>query len=540
MKTPSKPSIVLLIGMVLLLIGLSLVQAQAAAKPEGTLTVAVPTLAEEGYLPDRNSAAATPAWECVYDYLIYDASSSPTPKPIPGVAERWDYSKDFKTLTIRVRKGIQFHEGWGELTAEDVKFTIEFNARPVSTNIKSKWLAGSIKSMEVVDRYTLVLHLTMPDPILWFCFYVGESSSMPVLCKKYIETVGEEKANRQPIGSGPYRFVESKLGEYVKLEAVEKHWMVVPEFKTVILRIVPEETTRVAMLKTGEADIAAELDVDKMPELEKAKLKSIVIKNSIVIFFPFGGMLIPEDKRYVEGYHRMDPWKDVRVREAMNIAIDRNALVKTFFRGTATAAPIFPAMLGWDKLKPIPYDPKRAKQLLVQAGYPNGFSFKFLAVAKQPILQTLAGAVAGYWEAIGIKAEIIPSDYATWRTTNKTGKTAGYIWTNSMGNAVEWPGRLATYELPNASTPFWQSEETKAAIEKIQKELNPKKRDADVRELAQLYRSLYSHVPIVYAPRLHGANQKVGEWPPGRQDYFRNIAFVRHAKPLNTYRLFTP
>ena len=222
---------------------ISPVKAEAAAKPEGTLTVAVPTLAEEGFLPDRNSAAATPLWECVYDYLIYDHSSNPTAKPIPGVAERWEYSKDYLSLTFRLRKGIQFHEGWGELTAEDVKFTIEFNGRPTSTNITGTELKKGIKSMEVVDRYTLVIHQKKPDPTLWFKFYPAESSSMPILCKKYIETVGEEKANRQPIGSGPYRLVEAKLGEYAKFEAYEKHWLVVPEFKNVILRIVPEETT---------------------------------------------------------------------------------------------------------------------------------------------------------------------------------------------------------------------------------------------------------------------------------------------------------
>jgi len=539
MKTTLQVSIVWFIALTFFFLGLPLVEARAAAKPEGSLTVAVPTLAEEGFLPDRNSAAATPAWEAVYDYLIM--YNNTTNKALPGLAEKWEYAKDALSLTFRLRKGIQFHDGWGELTAEDVKFTIEFNTRPASTNISATWLKSVIKSMEVVDRYTLVLTLKKPDPTLWLNFCTGETPTMPILCKKYIETVGEEKANRQPIGTGPYRLVESKLGEYAKFEAYEKHWLVVPEFKYLTLRIVPEETTRVALLKTGEADIATELDIDKMSELEKEKLKPIVLKNRLTIFLPFGGMLLPEDKRYVEGYHRMDPWKDVRVREAMNIAIDRAALVKTFFRGTATAAPIAPNLPGWEKLKPLPYDPKRAKQLLAQAGYPNGFSFKFVAVAKQPILPLLASAVAGYWEAIGLKAEIVPSDYATWRTTNKTGRTAGYIWINNMGNYLEWPGKLAEYDLPNASTPFWQSEETNAAYKKVLGEIDPKKRDASVRDMAQVYRSVYPHVPLVYAPTMHGVNsRKVGEWPASRHMYFKNINFVRHAKSLNTYRLFTP
>jgi len=537
MKERGKTTRVLLIGIVLFLMLPFPAQAATAAKPEGTLTVALPTLAEEGFLPDRSSQAAGPLWECVYDFLIYD--NSKTAKPMPGLAEKWEYSKDFKTLTFHLRKGVQFHDGWGELTAEDVKWNIEFNARPASTNIITAWLNRSIKSMDVVDRYTLVLNLKKPDPMLWFCFTTGENVT-PILSKKYVETVGEEKANQQPIGSGPYRLLEAKQGEYAKFEAYDKHWLVVPEFKYVILRVVPEETTRVAMLKTGEVDIATELDIDKLPELEQAKLGTVILKNSITIFLPFGGMLIPDDKRYVEGYHRMDPWKDIRVREAMNIAIDRKALVKTFFRGTATASPIMPSLPGWDKLKPIPYDPKRAKQLLSAAGYANGFSFKLMATAKQPMYRMLAEAVASYWEAIGLKTEIIAGDYATWRVTNKSGKTAGYVWINNIRNTTDWSGKLAGYELPNCSTPFWESEETKVAITKAEDELNLKKREGYWRELGQVYRSLYAHVPLVYAPRLHGVNKKVGEWPPSRHTYFKNIVFVKHAKPLNTYRLLTP
>jgi peptide/nickel transport system substrate-binding protein len=320
MEEKSKTRVVLLMGVILFLLVLSFVKAEAAAKPEGTLTVAVPTLGEEGFLPERNTASAAAGWECVYDYLIYYDSIAD--KPLHGLAERWEYSKNGLSLTFYLRKGIQFQDGWGELTAEDVKFTVEHITGPASTNIISTTLKSSIESMEVKDRYTLVIHLKRPDPDLWINF-TSDNPNLPILCKKYIETVGEEKANRQPIGSGPYRFVESKLGEYSKFEALEKHWLVVPEFKYVIYRVVPEETTRVAMLKTGEVDIATELDIGKLPELEKAKLKTQVAKNGMTIFLLFGGMLVPEDKRYVEGYHRMDPWKDIRVREAMNIAIDR-------------------------------------------------------------------------------------------------------------------------------------------------------------------------------------------------------------------------
>lgn len=540
----SKVNPVLSISIVLFLIALPLFRAEAATaakpKPEGTLTVAIQTLAEEGFLPDRNSGSTGPLWECVYDFLLYSDAAAEG-KIIPGVAERWEYSKDYRNLTLWIRKGIQFHDGWGELTAEDVKWTIEFNSRPTSTNIRSPELK-KITSMEVVDRYTLVLHLKDPDPGFLSTFCTNDGVTLPVLCKKYVATVGEEKANKQPIGSGPYHLVEQRVGDYAKFEALENHWLIVPEFKYMILRVVPEETTRLAMLRTGEADIALQLSLNKLPEMEKAGLRSVTTPRSDLIFFGFGGMLLPEDKRYVEGYHQKDPWKDIKVREAMNIAIDRNAIVKSLYQGKVIASPIFWDLPGWDKLQPIPYDPKRAKQLLAEAGYPNGFSFKFYTHTQNPDIPMLADAAAGYWQAIGLKPEMIRGDYATWRDLHKSGKTAGYIWSYVHSKYIDlWTaGRVGDYELPNASTPWFQSNETKAAIGKVRAELDPKKRDAYFKEIPPLYRSIYAHIPIVYLPRVHGVGKNVGEWFPGRYIHPKNFIFARHAKPLNTWRLLTP
>ena len=512
--------------------------AEAAVTPQGTITVAVTTLAEEGFLPDRNSTSSGPLWECVYSHLIY-TPHLPNGKFMPGVAEKWEYSKDYRTLTFKLRKGIQFQDGWGELTADDVKWTIQFITRPASTSIVSSEMKSNITSIETPDRYTVVLKLKDADPGLWLRFSSSDMA-VPILCKKYVETVGEEKANRNPVGSGPYRLVEQRIGDYAKFEALNNHWLVVPEFKYLVLKVVPEVSTRIAMLKTGEVDVALELGVDQLQEVEKAKLKAIVSKNANMNFIPFGGMLTKKDKRYVEGYHQQDPWKDIRVREAMNIAIDRTSLAKNVFQGLATPSAIWVALPGWDKLKPIPYDPKRAKQLLAEAGYANGFSFKIAVNMKDPVNPLIAEAVASYWAAIGLKAEINPIEYATWRTTNKSGKTAGWVWTHMMSNFADFSSVLTGYELENSSTPFWQSEETTMVIEKILKETDPKKRDMAYQELSRLYRSIYSHIPIAYSSKLHAAGKTVGEWFPGCYLHPKNIIFARHAKPLNTYRLFTP
>jgi peptide/nickel transport system substrate-binding protein len=280
--------------------------------------------------------------------------------------------------------------------------------------------------------------------------------------------------------------------------------------------------------------------MNKIAELNQAGIRTILSKDSNTTFIPFGGMLTPADKRYIEGYHRKDPWKDVRVREAMNLAVDRQSLAKHIYMGAATPSAIYASLPGWDKLDPIPYDPKRAKQLLTDAGFPNGFGFKFMTHVKDPSLQLVAQTVSSYWEAIGLKPEIIRGDYASWRDTNKAGKTAGAVWTNVMMNYFDWSARLPGHDLPNSSTPFWQGEETTRAIDKVLPETDPKKREAYWKEVAQLYRSLYINVPIAFTPRVHGVSKKIGEWAPARVRYPRNLIFARQAKPLNAWRLFTP
>ncbi len=115
----------------------------------------------------------------------------------------------------------------------------------------------------------------------------------------------------------------------MKFEAIEDHWRVVLEFKYMILKAIPEASTRIAMLKTGEIDIT-EIDRQDIAQLQKAGVGAIPRPpGGYGVFYNFGGMLTPEDKRYVNGYHRTDPWKDIRVREAMSIAIDREAIIKT-------------------------------------------------------------------------------------------------------------------------------------------------------------------------------------------------------------------
>ncbi|MFC1929219.1 ABC transporter substrate-binding protein, partial [Chloroflexota bacterium] len=326
----------------------------------------------------------------------------------PSLAERWEYSTDYLDLTIFLREGIPWQGGWGEVTAEDVKWTFE---QMMSEGSKSSRGTGdmrnTIESMEVIDPHTLVIHQKMPSGDL-FCPLFLESEMVSISCKKYIETVGFDEANNHPVGSGPWSLVEHRFGDYLKYEAADEHWRCVPEFEYLILRIVPEESTRVAMFKTEQID-ATLISPSSIAELPEEGFTVDFWPGSASQWGQFGGYCQPTDDRYIEGYHNTDPWVDIRVREAMNIAIDRDAINKAIMLDTAESMAVPELWNGWEELEPYPYDPERAKQLLAEAGYPDGFSFKIYHEPQPafPVTTPVSEAVAGYWEEIGLTVEFI-------------------------------------------------------------------------------------------------------------------------------------
>ncbi len=227
-------------------------EVSAQPKPEGTLNIALANLAEEGFLADLGDPEQGRVWPFVYEYPFYLNKDR---KLMPGLAEKFEYSKDGLTLTLFLRKGVIWQGGWGEVTADDVKYTYDRLSRS-STSMVASILRAAVKNIDIIDRTVVAFRLKKPSPEVWGDIFGAANAAAPIMCKKYIESVGDEKARFQPIGSGPYRLVERRAGEYLKFQASEKHWRVVPEFKDVMVHLVPEETTRVAMLKTGKIDIA--------------------------------------------------------------------------------------------------------------------------------------------------------------------------------------------------------------------------------------------------------------------------------------------
>src|SRR5438105_3477047 len=342
-----------------LALGLGSGQVAAQAQPDGQLTVAFDVSIALTFLdPAETPGIGVPF---VFLYALHDALIKPLPgnDTAPCLAESWTESADGLVYEFKLREGLKFHNG-DSFTAEDVKFSF-LRYRGAS----AKLLHDRVKAVDIVDprRVRFVLHTPWPD---FLVFYASPATGAAwIVPKKYIEKVGEEGFRRQPVGLGPYRFARMTPGVELVLEANERYWRKRPSVKRVVIKSVPDRTTRLAMLKTGEADIAY-----VMIGLEAITIKTDPKLRLATVIPPATWWM-----EYTEQWNPKSPWSDRRVRLAANLAVDKQGLNEAERLGfSRLTGSIIPAnMESALRLEPYPYDPRQAKRLLAEAGYPNGF-----------------------------------------------------------------------------------------------------------------------------------------------------------------------
>ena len=471
----------------------------ALGQPPGQLTYAMHvTVAPAWFDPADNTGIATPfmVQEAVHDALV---KTMPSNAMAPSLAESWTESGDGLRYEFVLRRGVTFHNG-EPVTAEDVKFSFDRYRGAAARLLKDK-----VKAVEIPapNRVRFVLKEPWPD---FLTFYATPATGAAwIVPKKYVGEVGDDGFKRQPIGAGPYRFVSHQPGVEVVLEAYDKYWRKSPHVRRLVMKVVPEEPTRLAMLKNGEADIAYLMTGPIAEEIKRTPSLRLV---------PSGGQWVTAICMLDQADPR-SPWHDVRVRLAASHAIDRRAIAEADSLGASPpmGSMIPPAVEFALPVEPHRLDVAKARQLLREAGHPNGFDAGEMIGTVQ--FATTAEAVISGLQTVGIRARFRTMERAAYLTAWKDKKLKNLLFCGAggYGNAAT---RVENYFVTGGTYSPGGYADIDDLFQQQARELDRRKREALLHRIQLLAAERVLYLPIYALYFNNGVGPRVAEPSLGR------------------------
>jgi peptide/nickel transport system substrate-binding protein len=465
-----------------------------AAAPEGQLTWGVHiTLAPTWFDPAETPGIGTPF---MILYALHDALVKPMPgnAMAPSLAESWSVSKDGLVYEFVLRQGVRFHNG-DPVTADDVKFSFERYRGAAARLLKER-----VPVIEVADPARVRFRLKEPWPD--FMTYYGSLATGAgwIVPRKYLEKVGDDGFKKAPIGAGPYRFVSFTPGVELVLEANEAYWRKAPAVKRLVLKSVLDESTRLAMLKRGEADIVYLLQSELAEEARRTS--GLTLKPTPIVSTHW---LV-----FLDQWDPKSPWADRRVRLAANHAIDRQAMNDAITLGFSRITwSIIPQPFDFYWQPPAyAHDVARAKQLLAEAGYPKGFDAGDLWC--EPATATMSEATGNYLQTVGIRTRLRPLERAAFFKSyqEKKLKNLAYSISGAFGNAAI---RLETFVAAGGPFVYGSYADIDGLIREQAVELDRKRREATLHRIQQLVHDKAMYAPIWELGFIHAHGPRVAE-----------------------------
>ena len=452
-------------------------EATAQAKPEGEMRWALyVTLSPQWFDPAEVIGFITPFWVM---YALHDALVKPMPGNLltPSLAESWTVSADQRVYEFKLRQGLKFHNG-DPFTAEDVKFSFH-RAKG------AKVLQEKVREVVVVDPHRVRFELTEPWPDFMTFYGTLATSAAWIAPKKYMDQVGLDGFKKHPVGLGPYKFVSHTPGVELIMEAHDGYWRKKPSVKRLVYKSVPEATTRLAMLKRGEVDLAYLLDAPMADEVKRDPNLKLAFSGAIGTFY----------LDFFDQWDPKSPWHDRRVRLAASLALDRRTLSEVETLGASRLnGNLVPRTFDYAiPIEPHPYDPARAKKLLAEAGYPNGFDAGDLH--PWPPYSSLGEAITNYLSAVGIKTRVRSMERAAFYSALATKKLKGVCVciVAVYGNAAS---RLAQLVPSDGAYAYGSDPDVDALYRQQGRETDRTKREAMLRQIQQLVHERVRFAPI--------------------------------------------
>src|SRR6056297_381797 len=423
----------------------------------------------------------------------------------PGLASSWEVEND-TTWVFHLRKGVKFHNG-DSFDAEDVKFSIERAQNHPKSQFKSP--VGQVDSVEIRDDYTVAIKTTFPYPIL-----PRKIGRILICSKDYVEANSDQHLQNNAVGTGPYQVTSWEKDEEMVLTAYEDYWGEKPEVDKAILKPISNPATRVSSFLSGEVDILMDLPVQDVERVEEAKGVKVVTRPGLRLIFL--GVNTQEG-----------PFSKLKVRQAVYHAINEDAIVEHVMNGHAyKAGQFYPdTIFGYNPdVKRVPYDPEKAKQLLAEAGYPDGFTIQFDSSNDRYMNDgQIAQAVAIQLARVGINVELNVQTKSAHFDKVLSRNTDFYLlgWSNSNGDGIQFLDGLlhspedsyGRFNLGNYS-----NEEVDKLIEEAAKTLNDKKRSQIMQEAVKIGMDEVAYLPLHYQQQLYGLKENIA-WTPRPDKY---------------------
>ncbi|MFB9951942.1 ABC transporter substrate-binding protein [Rhizobium puerariae] len=428
---------------------------------------------------------------------IHETLVSADKGEIEGVlATEWSVGEDKTTWTFKLRPNVKFHDGT-PFTSKAVKYSFERLVDP-ATGSPHKSSGNIIASIDTPDDLTVVIRTSSP-----FAPFLAQLTaySMSILSPS-AASVPVKEYGQKPIGTGAFKLGSWTPGEKLTLVANDAYWGTKPKLGTVEVRVVPEDSARVLMLLSGQAHVVSNIPPALAPRVESTANAGLLREQSFRSI-------------YVAMNVKMEPFDDIKVRQAISLAIDKDALIKGVMRGMATASGSFdsPTIAGSVNYPLDPFDLAKAKQLLAEAGYPDGFSTDFyIPTGRYTNDRQLGEAIQAQLARVGIKVNLVSPEFATYQAMLRgKDKIAFYMLGkgNSTGdldftlNLVRRTGGSINYN--NYSNP-----KVDELIAQQRIEVNAEKRNAMLKDIQELMQKDFGSFVLFYDNQIYGVAKSVG------------------------------
>lgn len=474
----------------------------AMAAPKGEITLATSVLSQR-FDPTITAQVAD---SMTYDFLFDGLINVNAQGKVPALAKSWTVSADGKQVDFMLRENVKFHNG-DPFTAEDVKFTFESIAKPGSNHIYAKVYADTLERVDVVGPLQARFVLKQPWPSF---FTTSRYAMQAVVPKAYYEKVGAKGFMEKPVGTGPFKLAGMQAGEWTKYEANPAYWGQVSGVQLVTQRLVKEPFTRYAMLQKGEADIVMGITGPLLSRVkDDPKVRLFWSKYSGTSALLFNKTQFPQAK-------------DVRVRTAIAHAIDREGMAKTILGGVCVpATEIFtPATFGFlPGLKPIPYDPTKARELIKAVGGAQPEEVTFLLITEAPgslpgapqVMEAIATTVG----ELGYKIKRVPVEFGAYvdifKKKQEPGIFSGLVSIPDDGGQIvnDWYTKDAVWAHGHAARPDYE----RIAVEQRQT-VSSEKREKLLQEFAKIEDETKETIPLFWCDTPFAAGPRVKDWKP--------------------------